>query len=143
MVKYLCQRIGEEMEKFHEYHALSGLRAVNLTHKGRKESIPENSKIGDHIKDCDELTCDIVSEDMWLSVRFEMECAEKHKSSAMALQVLKNGSVAYLRWVTEKLALNLWSYLNSHEATFYYLLKSITLKIVFAPAKYPYAASLE
>ena len=136
MVKYLCQRIGEEMEKFREYNALSGLRAVELATQGGKKAIPEQGRIGDHLKDCDELICDLVSDDLWLYVKYEMECGDTQKSSAMELQVNKSCTIAYLRWTLEKLALNLWSFLQSSNPIYYYVLKAITLKIVFAPNKY-------
>lgn len=135
MLTYLSQRIGEEMEKFREYNGLSGLHAINIYNKVSKKKLPEQGRIGDHIKDCDELTCSLLADEIWLFVKYDFSCNEKHKFALVELCVAKDCFVKELRRVIEKLALNLWSYLNSEKQKFYYVLKEMNTKIIHLPRK--------
>jgi len=135
MIRYLCQRIGEEMEKFREYNGLSGLRAAELTIKGTKKLLPENGRIADYIKNCDELVCDLLSDESWLFVKYELSCGGIHKQAAVELKVAKDCSIGYLCLVIEKLALNLWSYLNSSLPKYYYVLQEMLIKVAHAEKK--------
>lgn len=135
MITYLSQRIGEEMEKFREYNGLSGLHAVNISNKVTQKKIPEQGRIGDFIKDCDELTCSLLADEIWLFVKYDFSCSEQHKFALVELRVAKECVVKVLRLVLEKLALNLWSFLNSEKPKFYYALKEMTTKMVHLPRK--------
>jgi len=121
------------MEKFREFDGLSRLRAADLTIKGQKNPIPENARIGDYVKNCDELICDLLSDDLWLFVKYNLISTKKKKQAAVELKVLKDCTVGYLCLVVEKLALNLWSYLNSNNPKYYYVLKEIIIKAAQMP----------
>eukprot|EP01022_Parablepharisma_sp_SALTPOND_P020996 TRINITY_DN396_c0_g1_i1.p3 TRINITY_DN396_c0_g1~~TRINITY_DN396_c0_g1_i1.p3 ORF type:complete len:328 (-),score=38.61 TRINITY_DN396_c0_g1_i1:4406-5389(-) len=133
LIQYLCQRIGEEMEKFREYNGLSGLRAAGLMIKGSKKVLPEYGRIGDYIKNCDELVCDLLADEVWLFVKYDLCSIYQKKNAAAELKVAKDCSVGYLQLVVEKLALNLWSYLNSNHPKYYYVLNEIMTKVAKVP----------
>lgn len=135
-MQYLCQRIGEEMEKFREYNGLSGLRATKLMVKETKKLIPEHGRIGDFIKSFDTLTCDLHSDDIWLFVQYIIstnEILEDKKYAGVELKVAKDCPISCLLLVLEKLAMNFWSYSNSSNPKYFYLLKNITSKVVRIP----------
>ncbi len=139
MIRYLCQRIGEEMEKFHEYNGLTGLRASELMIKGTKKVLPENGRIGDHIKNSDDIiTFDILSEEIWLFVGYDLNCDAEgsQKRAAVELKVAKDCTLGYLRMVIEKLAMNLWSFSSSQQPRFYYVLKQLIIKLAQMPKTY-------
>jgi len=124
------------MEKFREYNGLSGLSAKKLMVKETKKSIPENGRIGDFIKSFDTLTCDLHSDDIWLFVQYIIssnDALEDKKYAEVELKVAKNCSISYLLLVLEKLAMNFWSYINSSNPKYFYLLKNITSRVVRIP----------
>ena len=118
------------MEKFREYNGLSGLRAVNLLIKGSKQLLPDNGRIGNFIKVSSELLCDLLSDELWVFVKYNIICGEKKRNTDVELKVNKECSMEYLTLVLEKLALNIWSYKNSKNPKYYYILKSIEAKVV-------------
>ena len=121
------------MEKFREYNGLSGLRASNLMVKNTKKIIPNNGRLGDFFKTCDEVICDLLSDDIWLFVEYILSSSEDNRRAGLELKVAKECSMKYLLLVLEKLAMNFWSYINSSNPKYYYLLKNITCKAVRIP----------
>ena len=120
------------MEKFRDYNGLAGLRASELTIKGAKKPLPENGRIGDHVKNCEELVCELHSDEIWLFAKYDLCCYNRAKHAAAEFKVNKDCSIGYLRLVLEKLTLNLWSYLHSSRPKYYYVLKDITTKLTKA-----------
>ena len=135
MIRYLCQRIGEEMERFHEYSGLSNLCARNIIVKRTKKPLPENGKLGDFVNNSDELVCDIVSDNMWICLKYDVCCGDLHKYWTYELNVPKESKIGDLILVIEKLALHLWSYAHLSDPKFYYVLKQMIPKLVHAKRK--------
>eukprot|EP00826_Nyctotherus_ovalis_P065318 TRINITY_DN9599_c0_g1_i15.p1 TRINITY_DN9599_c0_g1~~TRINITY_DN9599_c0_g1_i15.p1 ORF type:complete len:237 (-),score=77.36 TRINITY_DN9599_c0_g1_i15:643-1353(-) len=124
------------MEKFREYNGLSGLRASKLMIKETKKYIPENGRIGDLVKSFTEISCDLLSDDIWLFVQYVIssnESTENKKHAGVEMKVAKDCSISNLLQVLEKLAMNFWTYINSSNPRHYYLLKSMTSKVVKMP----------
>eukprot|EP00826_Nyctotherus_ovalis_P039610 TRINITY_DN3820_c0_g1_i2.p1 TRINITY_DN3820_c0_g1~~TRINITY_DN3820_c0_g1_i2.p1 ORF type:complete len:305 (-),score=97.12 TRINITY_DN3820_c0_g1_i2:1459-2298(-) len=128
--QYLRQRIGEEMEKFPQYNKLAGLRAENLEKRATSETLPSTGLVGDFIRSGEEILCDLLSEDLWLFVKFYLRGSFEQKVVDIEAKVGKNQAVNYVLMVVERMAMSFWSSVCLKELNYYYVLSNIATKIV-------------
>lgn len=118
------------MEKFPQYNKLAGLRAENLEKRATSEALPSNGLVGDFITSGEEILCDLLSEDLWLFVKFYLRGSFEQKVIDIEVKVGKNQAVNYVLMVVERMAMNFWSSVCSKELNYYYVLSNLTTKIV-------------
>jgi hypothetical protein len=92
--------------------------------------VANRGQIGYFIENGDEVVCDLLSDDIWIFVKYNFQCKHKQRDVTVELKVEKTCTIANLLLSLQKLAMNVWSYINSRNPKYYYVLKKFKAKLV-------------
>jgi len=118
------------MEKFREYNGLTGLQATELIVERTGGRVPNRGQIGYYIENGDEVVCDLVSDDIWIFVKYNFQYKYEQRNVTVELKVEKTCTIANLLLSLEKFSMNVWSYMYSRNPKYYYVLKRFKAKLV-------------
>lgn len=109
-IEYLCVKIAEQMEKFHEFENLEGLKAVNLTKKSEKGLIklPITGEIIDFISDGDIIYCDLNTQEYWVKTTIRMSSPNSNLLIKLDIKFRLDTIIKKLRFLLMKLGINFW-----------------------------------
>lgn len=107
---YLSMKIAEQMEKFHDYSNLEGLKAVNLTKKVEKGivKIPSSGEIKDYINDGDILYCDLVTQEYWVKTIIKLNSNTYKLTITLDIKFSLETILTKLKFLLLKLGINFW-----------------------------------
>ena len=91
-IEYLSLKICESFSQYPEYQGLEGLRAIKLTKMNAEQSLPQEGKVEDLLRNGDIIYLDLVSNEIWIKVVMNMTSViNKHFKLIISLDVkIKN-----------------------------------------------------
>jgi hypothetical protein len=120
---YLCMKIAEQMEKFHEYTNLEGLKAINLTKKAEKGviKIPSSGELKDYLTGGDIIYCDLTTQEYWVKTNIKIFSSYSKMIINLDLKFRLETIFKKLKFLLIKLGTNFWiDYTKGKKDSFHY-----------------------
>ena len=130
-IEYLSIKICENFSQFPEYQNLEGLRAINLTKLNDEKNLPPEEKVENVLRNGDIIYLDLVSNEIWIKVIFNMTSVfNKHSKLIVTMDVkIKNETTfRQLRYKLLKSAIICFlDKYNKSEDLFHYIVSELSI----------------
>ena len=108
------EEFGVEITKylynqFEEFCDLSALKVTKIIHAIDDRVIPIIGCVSNHLRDGDEVICDLESFDIWVNVYLQFVSADRKAQAYVKMRVENNLSVIQVKHMCQKLALIVWN----------------------------------
>ena len=143
-IEYLGVKIAEQMEKFHEFENLEGLKAINLTKRTDKgiSKLPITGDITEFINDGDIIYCDLITQEYWVKTTIKMNSPYANLLIKLDIKFRLDTMIKKLRFLLMKLGINFWIDSATKLEDFnHYIFTSINFKTLKAKNNIDYSIS--
>lgn len=143
-VQYLCMKIAEKMEKFHQFANLEGLKAINLTKRTEKGTvkIPNSGEIKDFIVCDDVIYCDLSTQEYWVKTVIKLHSNSSRLIITMDIKHRLDTYFKKLKFLLTKLAINFWAdYAKGQADNCHYIFTSMNFKTLKSKNNFVYNLS--
>lgn len=109
-IDYLSLKIAEEMQKYHTFENLEGLKAINLSKKTEKGffELPISSEISEYITNGDLIFCDLITEEYWIKAKIKLNSLYTNLLINLDIKFRLESFIKKLRFLLMKLGINYW-----------------------------------